>query len=89
MSVGRIGRDHDLRVDNLFAILIWRSSRVDIVIVKELLRVDGLLVVEREIGGVLHVLRRILAVVGWWVAHRPRTQKMLIYPLRSANPDCK
>lgn len=72
---GRIGGDHDLRVNHRFPIRIG-GGILRRVIVQQLLRLDGLL--RREIGGLLQVLRRILSVVGRWIAHRPRTPMTVI-----------
>jgi hypothetical protein len=71
---------HDLGVGSGLAILVRRGGgiRVDSVhIVIQELGLDGLLG-RLEVVMLLQVLRRILAIMGWWVAHRPGTRMTLI-----------
>lgn len=71
---------HNLGVGSGLAILVRRSVgiRVDSVhIVIQELGLDGLLG-RLEVVMLLQILRGILAIMGWWVAHRPGTRMALI-----------
>lgn len=80
LAISLVRLYHDLGVVSGLAMLVRRSVgiRVDNVhIVIQELGLDGLLG-RLEVVMLLQILRRILAIMGWWVAHRPGTRMTLI-----------
>lgn len=82
LRVGIKIRKHPLGIHDRLSILIWLSG-IDIIVVQELRRLDGLSRVLRlslQVG-------RIGAVVRRWIAHRPGTQMILIEYILLMNRD--
>lgn len=82
LRVGIKIRKHPLGIHDGLSILIWLSG-IDIIVVQELRRLDGLSRVLR----LLLQVRRIGAVVRRWIAHRPGTQMILIEYILLMNRD--
>lgn len=81
LTIALVGLYQNLGIGSGFAVLIRRGIGVGVdcvhIVVDEL-GLNGLL------GRMNVVLRWILAVIGWWVAHRPETRMALIQGLWTA-----